>query len=96
MATKSEHQDFINRIIAAAQEKPEFRKLLLEDPKKVFESKFNFKLPEDFEIIVHEDTPNKINIVLPHTTDELSEVELSAVSGGMCWTDPASTSCQCS
>jgi hypothetical protein len=95
MVTQSEHKDFINKIISAAQEKPEFRKLLLDDPKKVFENKFNFKLPENFEIVVHEDTANKLNIVLPHTSEELTEVELSAVSGGICWTDPDSTSCQC-
>jgi len=75
----------IDRILKAAQESPEFREKLISNPKNIFELQSKFKLPEDFEIVVHEDTPNKLNIVLPSNVEELSEVELSAVSGGVCW-----------
>jgi len=75
----------ISRILKAAQESPEFREKLIANPKSIFENQSKFKLPEDFEIAVHEDSPNKLNIVIPQKSEELSEVELSAVSGGVCW-----------
>ena len=75
--------DFIQRIITAASESPEVKKQLMENPKGVIESILKFQLPDDFEINIFEDTPNRIHIVLPDNTEELSEVELSAVSGGI-------------
>jgi len=83
----------IDRIIKAAQESPEFRENLISNPKNIFEMQSQFKLPEDFEIVVHEDTPNKLNIVLPRTSEELSDIELSAVSGGVCWDNCVNNSC---
>jgi len=80
-------QEFLAKILKAASENPEFKEKLLQNPKAVIETMANFQLPDDFEIIVHQDTPTKLNIVLPVTSDELSEVELSAVAGGVCWTD---------
>jgi hypothetical protein len=87
MQDMQNQQEFMSKILKAAAEKPEFRKMLIENPKEMIEKMSNFKLPEDFEVAVHEDTPTKLNIVLPVVSDELSEVELSAVAGGVCWTD---------
>ncbi len=85
MGNQTNKDLLIGRILKAAQDSPEFREKLIANPKSIFELQTNFKLPDDFEIIVHEDTPNKLNIVLPQKSEELSEVELSAVSGGLCW-----------
>jgi len=86
MSDISNKQEFVSKIISYAGERPEFKEKLLKNPKAVVEKMANFKFPEDFEVSVYEDTPTKLNIVLPNTSDELSEVELSAVSGGVCWT----------
>ncbi len=75
----------LRRIIKAALESPEFKEKLKRNPKDIFESQVKFQFPDDFEVVVHEDTPKRINIVLPYHSEELSEVELSAVSGGVCW-----------
>ena len=80
-----EKHKFLEKILKLAGEKPEFREKLLKSPKEAIQSMVTFTLPEDFEIAVHEDTPSKVNIILPNTSDELSEVELSAVSGGCGW-----------
>jgi len=87
MPDHNQNETVINRIISAAIENPEFRQKLVADPKKALENHFKFKFPDNYEIVVHEDNPKKFNIVLPLTSDELSEAELSAVSGGMCWDD---------
>lgn len=78
--------EFLSKILRYAAERPEFKEKLLKNPKAVVEKMANFNFPDDFEVAVYEDTPTKLNIVLPNTSDELSEVELSAVSGGVCWT----------
>jgi hypothetical protein len=85
MAEISEKQDFIGKIAMAAALNPELKEALLKNPKEVMEAKLGFKLPDDFEINVIQDTPNKINIVIPFKSEELTEAELSAVSGGVCW-----------
>jgi hypothetical protein len=71
-------------IIALAKEDPEFRKKLLADPQKTIQERVKFKLPDDFKILVHQDAPNVFNIVLPdYSSEELSEEQLSAVTGGL-------------
>ena len=77
--------NFVQNILNAAAKSPDFRKRLIENPKSALEYMLKFKLPTDTEIVVHEDTPKRLNIVLPYHAEELSEVELSAVSGGVCW-----------
>jgi hypothetical protein len=77
---------FKDNLIKNAAENPEFKEKLINNPKEVVEKRLNYKLPENFEIAVHEDTPMKLNIVLPLDSAELSEVELAAVSGGGCYT----------
>lgn len=84
MSTTPNKQEIIATIVKLAIEKPEFKEKLLKSPKEAVEALINTKLPENFELVVHEDSPTKINIVLPNTSDELSEVELLAVSGGCC------------
>jgi len=78
-------QEFLSKVIKNASENPEFRQRLTQNAKEVIEEMVNFKFPEEYEIEVHEDTPSKLNIVLPSMSEELSEVDLSAISGGVCW-----------
>ena len=80
-----EKHEFFEKILKLAAENPGFREKLLKNPKEAIQSMVNFTFPDDFEIAVHEDTPLKLNIILPDTSDELSEVELSVVSGGSDW-----------
>ena len=85
METTQSKEQFLDKILKAAKESPEFRAKLVADPKAVIEAQLHFKFPESFEISVHENTANTLHILLPDVVEELSELELSAVSGGVCW-----------
>lgn len=81
-----EKDKFLREIIDKAAKSPEFRADFMANPKNIIEEKLRFKLPENMEIVVLEDSPDKIHIVLPSPPrEELSEIELAAVSGGICW-----------
>ena len=87
-------ENFLQRIAVKAAESPEFRANFMANPKSMMEEKLKFKLPENMEVVVLEDSPDKIHIVLPSPREELSEMELSSVSGGVCW-DYDDGSCGC-
>jgi hypothetical protein len=86
MADSNNIQAFMGSLIKEAESNPQFRERFISNPKDVLEEKLNFKLPEDFEVIVHQDTPQRLNIVLPLQSEELSEIELEAISGAGCYT----------
>jgi hypothetical protein len=86
MVELPKRQDFIDSLINETHSNPGLREKLLASPKEVIEEKLNFRIPDDFEIAVHEDTPMKMNIVLPVSSEELTEIDLAAVSGAGCYT----------
>jgi len=88
-------ENFMQKVAQKAAESPEFRADFMANPKSMMEEKLQFKLPDDLEIVVLEDSPNKIHLVLPSAKEELSEMELSSVSGGVCWEDCDDSSCGC-
>lgn len=61
------------------------RAKLIADPKVVIEAQLQFTFTDNFEISVHENTANTLHILMPDIAEELSEIELSAVSGCLCW-----------
>lgn len=85
----SEHSraDFEERIIQLASQNPEFREQFLRDPKGALSKVLGAKLPEEFNIVVHEEDANTLHFVLPASGDELSRSELAMASGGVCWSD---------
>jgi len=91
----SSKENFLEKVKKLASESPEFKAKLIADPKTVIQERLKFRLPDDLEIAVHEDKPNRINLVLTEPKEELSELELSAVSGGVCWDDCVESSCSC-
>lgn len=71
------------RLLQRAARDPEFRRQLLADPRSAIETELGYRLPESVEIRAVEETPNLVYLVLPaQDTDELSEVQLEALSGG--------------
>ena len=80
-------KEFEAQLIRRAAKDPAFRELLLTNPKAAIEQEFGEKIPESFQIYVHEETANAVHIVLPwnpfsSVEDELAEEELEQVAGG--------------
>ncbi len=72
-------------LIARAMSDENFRKQLLECPKKLVEDIIGTQLPHDLEVQTLVETPSKIYIRLPHQImdgDQLSDTDLEMVAGG--------------
>ena len=74
-------EEFSSYIQKKATEDTEFRFRLLADPKGVIGEELDLPIPDGFNVVVHEDTPNTANFVLPPSA-ALTEKELAASVGG--------------
>jgi hypothetical protein len=73
----------IVRLIARAAQDPALKQELLSSPKAVIKRELGISLPEGAELNVVEETENTAYFLLPQEpSEELSEEELEAVSGG--------------
>jgi hypothetical protein len=71
-------------VLAKVIEDPAFAARLKADPKAALSEMFQTKLPASMNIHVFQETPSDLMIRLPIVaTDEISEKELDAVSGGV-------------
>ena len=81
-------KEFEADIISRALEDDDFRKRLLDDPKKLIEQESGKPLPEALKIRVIEEEMNSLTLVLPRAPKaageegELSEEALEKVAGG--------------
>lgn len=87
MTEKQSKNDFIFNLVKKAEEDMDFRDKLKNNPRETIEELLSISLPESIKILVHEDTREVVNIVLPPLKrDDLSEGELDLVAGGdVCW-----------
>ena len=78
---------FEDEIVLKAWNDPEFRKKLLASPKEVIQEEMlkikpELKLPDDFQVFVHEETPKAFHMTLPAKPAENNEEWLANVAGG--------------
>ena len=52
-------------ISSQAQSDPEFRKLLIENPRQAIENRFDVVLPKNVNYVVHEQTSDTVHLILP-------------------------------
>ncbi len=71
-----------DQLIARVFEDDDFRTRFLENPKAVISAETGITIPENFNVMVHEDTDDTIHIVLP-SSSELTEEELKHAAGGL-------------
>ena len=78
MTTATEMKE---RILSRAAEDGGFRARLIADPKAAISSETGTTIPDDFDVVVHEDSANAVHLVLPPSS-ELTDAELEMATGG--------------
>lgn len=83
----NQKQQLEQRLIEKAMKDELFRERLLSNPKETIEQEVGFTIPATLHIRVLEEDANTFYLVLPpvgspESSDELTEYELEAVSGG--------------
>jgi hypothetical protein len=81
---KSKRQAMEEKIILKAQEDPDFKRRLIENPKAAIEEALGLEVPPAIAIQVLEETPTKLYLVIPVDPSEveLSDAMLDRVAGG--------------
>lgn len=73
--------DMKNAILSRAAEDGEFRSRLITDPKAAIAAEIGVTIPEEFNVVVHEDGATTAHLVLA-PSPELTDAELELVAGG--------------
>ena len=76
----------LENLVAEADEDSDFRVRLLANPRSALKEAFGIEFPEDFNVMVHEDTAYTAHRVLP-ASQELTDAQLEQVTGGQCNAD---------
>jgi len=75
--TRSEVEAIIAERIAAD---PAFRDTLLADPRAVLSEIVGFDIPDNVQVVLHEESLTQIHLTIP-SSEELSESDLELVAG---------------
>ncbi|MFZ4509334.1 MAG: NHLP leader peptide family RiPP precursor [Candidatus Nanopelagicales bacterium] len=75
--TRSEVEAIIAERIAAD---PAFRDTLLADPRAVLSEVVGFDIPDNVQVVLHEESLTQIHLTIP-SSEELSESDLELVAG---------------
>ena len=77
-------QRMMEKLIAKAQEDTDFRGQLVADPNSALKEAFDIEIPEDFNVVIHEDDARTAHLVLP-ASPELTDSQLEQAAGGSSW-----------
>ncbi len=69
-------------VITKAAEDDEFRSRVMENPNAAISSEIGVDIPDEYNIVVHEDSGNTTHLVLPPSAN-LTDEDLAKASGGM-------------
>ncbi len=75
-------ESMMEKLIAKAEEDTDFRGRLLSNPGSALKEVFDIELPDDFNVVVHEDDARTAHLVLPASA-ELTDAQLQQAAGGM-------------
>ena len=80
-------------IVKKANEDPDFRQELLDDAKSALSREFDVDLPDNVNVVVHENDTTTVHLPLPAAPMLLGEGQLDRVSGGGGCEDNTCSSC---
>ena len=72
----------MQKLVAKTEEDSDFRGRLLTDPRLVLKEVFDIEIPDDFNVVVHEDDTRTAHLVLPASI-ELTDAQLQRAAGGV-------------
>ena len=75
-------QSMMEKLIAKAQDDADFRGRLVANPSSALKEAFDIEVPEDFNVLVHEDDARTAHLVLP-ASPELTDAQLQHATGGV-------------
>jgi hypothetical protein len=92
----NQRQQLEQQLIEKAMKDESFRKQLIENPIAAIEAETGMKIPEFVKIIVLEEDPKTVYLILPqnpvqNTEMELSVAELESVAGGTAGAEEVAT-----
>ena len=80
-------ESMLEKLIARTEEDTDFRSRLVADPSSALKDAFNIDVPDDFNIVIHEDDARTAHLVLPASA-ELTDAQLQQAAGGKSCFDP--------
>ena len=80
-------ESMLEKLIARTEEDKNFRSRLVADPSSALKDAFNIDVPDDFNIVIHEDDARTAHLVLPASV-ELTDAQLQQAAGGKSCFDP--------
>lgn len=72
----------LEKLLARAEEDTDFRGRLLASPRSALKEVFDIEVPDDFNVVVHEEDARTAHLVLPASA-ELSDAQLQQAAGGI-------------
>lgn len=80
-------ESMLEKLVAKAAEDKDFRSQLVADPGSALKEAFNIDVPDDFNIVIHEEDARTSHLVLPAPA-ELTDAQLEHAAGGKSCFDP--------
>ena len=74
-------ESLLEKLAAKVEADSDFRSQLLADPIPVLKKTYGIEIPEDFNVVVHQDDARTAHLVLPASA-ELTDMQLEGAAGG--------------
>ena len=75
-------ESMLEKLVAKSEEDTDFRLLLKTNPKVALKEAFDIEVPDELNVVVHEEDARTTHLVLPPSA-ELTDAELQQAAGGI-------------